>query len=171
MKTKVVQGANLLNDLLGHDNKAAPVTADVLSDGTVVLYLGPMKWRSIPRRLGAAPLKPVPGHPEVHKCGNLTINCGKRTVEIKRKGEKKSGKLALTKSEYLLLEILMLGDGRVLTREEVEVKLRPNNGGIGDPHYVDIHLSALRRKLREAGLEGFEILTERGEGFRINMCP
>jgi DNA-binding response OmpR family regulator len=72
--------------------------------------------------------------------------------------------VALTSTEYQLLELLMRNSGRVISRQQI---LRDvwNTDWSGSTKNLDMHVSALRRKLGE---EGEHISTIRGLGFRFD---
>lgn len=69
---------------------------------------------------------------------------------------KKNNELALSKTEYLLLEILIRHAGRVLTRHELEKHALSQS----DSQSLDVHMSNLRKKIGE----GY-IRTMRGIGY------
>jgi len=70
----------------------------------------------------------------------------------------------LTSTEYVLLEMLMRNAGRVVSRQQI---LRDvwNTDWSGSTKNLDMHVSALRRKLGDAG---HHVATVRGLGFRFD---
>ncbi len=70
----------------------------------------------------------------------------------------------LTSTEYVLLELLMRNAGRVVSRQQI---LRDvwNTDWSGSTKNLDMHVSALRRKLGDAG---HHVATVRGLGFRFD---
>jgi DNA-binding response OmpR family regulator len=70
----------------------------------------------------------------------------------------------LTSTEYVLLELLMRNAGRVVSRQQI---LRDvwNTDWSGSTKNLDMHISALRRKLGDAG---HHVATVRGLGFRFD---
>jgi DNA-binding response OmpR family regulator len=70
----------------------------------------------------------------------------------------------LTSTEYVLLELLMRNAGRVVSRQQI---LRDvwNTDWSGSTKNLDMHVSALRRKLVDAG---HHVATVRGLGFRFD---
>ncbi len=75
--------------------------------------------------------------------------------------------LQLTVKEFKLMRFLLSNAGRTLTRDELFKELW------GDENYVesralDMHISELRDKLRNAGAENV-ITTARGIGYRVNI--
>ena len=56
----------------------------------------------------------------------------------------------LTKTEYMLLVALMQTPGRILSREDLLLKVWPD-GTIVEARTVDVHLARLRKKLLSGG--------------------
>jgi two-component system KDP operon response regulator KdpE len=74
-------------------------------------------------------------------------------------------RLALTPTEFGLLRVLLAGQGRVLTHNQLLAEVW--GAGYGDEtHYLHVHVGNLRRKLRAAGVEGL-IASDPGVGYRI----
>lgn len=71
--------------------------------------------------------------------------------------------LALTKTEYLLLELLMVDAGTVLSRELILDRIWGDDGNAGTK-VVDVFISHLRRKLEAHG-EARLIQTVHGVGY------
>ncbi len=81
-----------------------------------------------------------------------------------------SGKTAeLTQTEFRILGRLLLEDGGVVSRETIAETLW---GGRWDgvSHTIDVHISNLRKKLRDIGWPG-RVATVRGVGLRIEELP
>ncbi|MCR9165520.1 MAG: response regulator transcription factor [Nannocystaceae bacterium] len=77
--------------------------------------------------------------------------------------------LSLTAREYALLEYLVVRRGAVVTRAELHDHLYDF---VSEPisNVVNVHVSALRKKLREAG--GRPLLhTRRGQGYTLDVQP
>lgn len=74
--------------------------------------------------------------------------------------------LGLTRKEFEFLSLLMRSAGRVVTREDVLRTLWPSPLP-GHSKSLDMHLSALRRKLAAAA-SGISIATVRGAGFVLS---
>lgn len=72
--------------------------------------------------------------------------------------------ISLTATEYEMLELLMRNSGRVVSRQQI---LRDvwNTDWSGSTKNLDMHVSALRRKLGDAG---HHVATIRGLGFRFD---
>lgn len=108
------------------------------------------RLRALLRRGGAARLDRL-------TYGPLTLD------RLKHKATAGSRPLNLTPREFQLLEHFMLHPEEVIRRTELLEK-------VWDMHFdpesnvVDVHIGNLRRKLREAGYDGF-IQTVRGVGF------
>ncbi|MBI4563311.1 MAG: response regulator transcription factor [Planctomycetes bacterium] len=94
---------------------------------------------------------------EVIRTGPLRIDAARRSVLL-------SGKpLALTTTEFNLLQALAQRPGRVLSREELISRARGEDVTVLD-RTIDVHVAALRRKL---GRRQDLIETVRGIGYRL----
>lgn len=102
-------------------------------------------------RRGAAP-----SFPEVLTAGILTLDAGRRKVMVGTRP------VDLTATEFDFLRALMERRGRVLSREDLLERAR--GGEAVSDRVVDVHVSALRRKL---GKVGEMIETVRGVGYRM----
>ena len=74
--------------------------------------------------------------------------------------------LSLTRHEMSLLELLVLNKGRVLSAEMLEARLY-SHGQQVYRNTIEVHISKVRRKLRDAGA-GDIIKTRRGFGYFID---
>jgi DNA-binding response OmpR family regulator len=74
--------------------------------------------------------------------------------------------LELTRKEYELLELLMSEAGSVITRERLIDEVWDANW-FGSTKTLDVHVSALRRKLGDDSQDPRYIHTVRGVGFRF----
>ena len=72
----------------------------------------------------------------------------------------------LTTMEFRLLEALVAGAGRVLTREQLLDKARVDNLNVGD-RAIDIQITRIRRKLGDDAKEPALIKTVRGIGYML----
>jgi DNA-binding response OmpR family regulator len=99
----------------------------------------------------------------VLRCGALELDPDQRQVQA-------AGKvIALTGLEYELLSLLMRAPGRVFSREQL-LELLPGFGRSSPlDRAVDIHVSNLRRKLREVLLDAMPIESVRGVGYRLSV--
>jgi DNA-binding response OmpR family regulator len=68
----------------------------------------------------------------------------------------------LSPTEFALLEHLMLGKGRTVSRASIMQKVWKQD--FYDDKVIDVYVSGLRKKL---GAAGKQILTDRGVGYRI----
>ncbi len=106
------------------------------------------------RRTSLEPARP----PTPIVVGNLEINCWGRSVRLR--GEP----VALTRTEFRLLEVFAKSLGRVFTREELLSRaFDPDFDGVD--RTVDVHITNLRRKIERHG-EHY-ILTVHGIGYRM----
>jgi DNA-binding response OmpR family regulator len=76
-------------------------------------------------------------------------------------------RIPLTPHEYKLLEALMSGRGKVLSRQKLLEYLYPNDEAIVIDRVVDVHIGKLRQKLMEDPAKPRFILTVRGIGYRF----
>ena len=94
-----------------------------------------------------------------YRCGILTVDPGRHTVEV-------SGReVTLTQKEFEVLCLLLKNRGQVLSREQ----LIENVWGYaftGESRTVDVHVRPLRQKLGEAGAY---VETVRGYGYKISQ--
>jgi two-component system phosphate regulon response regulator PhoB len=99
-------------------------------------------------------------HPE--PAGDVIERCGIRIDKRKHQVTLSGRPLALTPTEFRLLEALMKQPGRAFTRHDLM------DAGMSDAivleRTIDVHIKALRRKLEEAG---DCIETVRGVGYRF----
>ncbi len=126
------------------------------------------------RQRSAAAWPPVPAAPAmpqqdtgVLQHNGLVLNHRTRTVEMR--GEP----LALTRSEFDLLHVLLKGGGAVCTRADLVRAVRSEfydeDAYISeaDERAVEVHVGNLRRKLREDQLSPRWLQTVRGVGYRL----
>ena len=97
----------------------------------------------------------------VFKAGGLVLDTDK--IEVVLHGKR----LLLTPHEYKLLEALMRGRGKVLSRQKLLEYLYPNDEAIVIDRVVDVHIGKLRQKLMEDPARPRFILTVRGVGYRF----
>ncbi|MGN1422977.1 MAG: response regulator transcription factor [Oscillospiraceae bacterium] len=77
----------------------------------------------------------------------------------------KGGKIELTKNEYRIMLTLLENKGRVVSRELLMDRLWETDSFV-DENTLSVNVSRLRRKLENAGLEGF-IRTKSGLGYIV----
>jgi two-component system response regulator CpxR len=93
---------------------------------------------------------------ELLTAGELKLETGSRTAW------RADTELPLTGVEFTLLEVLVRGAGRVLSRELLTRQVLGRRFGPFD-RAIDVHVSSLRRKLGEDG--SVRIRTVRGQGY------
>lgn len=91
--------------------------------------------------------------------GDLVLDLDARTVSWRDRA------IELTPMEYSLLELLVLGSGRVLSRTELIERIYDHSFDC-DSNVIDVHVGHLRRKLRSV-MGSCPIETKRGVGFII----
>ena len=74
--------------------------------------------------------------------------------------------VALTPSEYTLLETLMEEPNRVFSREELIGRLYPGGDDVV-PRVVDVHMGELRRKIEKSRSQPEFVVTVRGFGYKF----
>jgi DNA-binding response OmpR family regulator len=92
--------------------------------------------------------------------GDITIDRTRR--EVMRKGER----IALTASEFRILDALMAEPGRAYLRRELLAQLYPSGGVVID-RVIDVHVRKLRQKIEEEPSRPRYVLTARGLGYRF----
>jgi len=104
-------------------------------------------------------LRRIEGHaPSQLTSDSIVLNRVAHTVSVNDEP------VALTSREYELLELLMVNVGRLVTRQQILRDLW-NTEWVGSTKNLDMHVSALRRKLGDSGKH---ISTVRGVGFRFD---
>ena len=78
--------------------------------------------------------------------------------------------LQLTPTEFELLALLIKEPGRVVTRRSIMHDVW-NDTSSGATRALDVHISALRRKLGDSPSTPSFITTVRGVGFRFESTP
>jgi len=116
------------------------------------------RLRAVTRRTRAA-RKPDEPESEV-VVGRIRINTGARTVVV---GDEP---LALTPVEYDLLLALARSRGRVRSREALVEDIRDRNFDVFD-RSIDVHISALRKKLGDDAKNPHIIRTVRAAGYMM----
>ncbi len=111
------------------------------------------RLKAVLRRVGGK----VPTPTEQLKISDLEVDLGKHLVKLH--GEE----LRLTLTEFRLLQVLIEGEGRIFTRDQLIDRVRGEEITIVDRN-IDVHISSLRRKLKDVGSR---ILTIRGVGYRF----
>lgn len=91
--------------------------------------------------------------------GDLMIDTGQQRVKV---GERE---LVLTRSEYAILEILVISRGRILSRDFMRDHLYTSEADVSS-NVIDVVICTLRRKMKAAGCPSV-IETVRGRGYLV----
>ncbi len=94
------------------------------------------------------------------RIGSLTLDLGRHKVALN------GGEVQLTPSEFRLLALLAEEPERVYSRREIMQHLWESTY-VGDERACDIHISNLRRKLKEEPDTPERIVTVRGVGYKL----
>lgn len=94
---------------------------------------------------------------------NLTVNILSRRVEVK------ASEVMVTPTEFDILALMAQSPGRVFTREVLMNKIWGYDY-YGDGHIVDVHISALRKKI-EANSDYRYIKTVWRVGYKFEVAP
>lgn len=133
------------------DPVAAPVPAPAPSPRTLAEPVAPQLGTATP----SIPKPPAASH----VCGRLCLDPERREALVDGRP------LPLLRRELRLLEILLQRQGRLMTREQLISQLFEWDAVA--PNALEVHISRLRRKISGAGVE---ILTLRGEGYRLQAA-
>ena len=109
--------------------------------------------RTVMRRLQ----EPVEPAPRIHRAGELEVDPGRH--EVRLRGEE----IPCTATEFRLLQHLVKHRGRVFSRAQLLDKVVGSDVIVVERN-IDVHVSALRRKLGEYGER---IVTIRGVGYKF----
>lgn len=117
------------------------------------------RLRALLRRAGPA-TQPPPTNLDAIRVGDLTVR------PRARQGLRGSRPLALTSTEYTILETLMRRAGRVVAKSDL------SQAALGKPlqrydRSLDVHVSNLRRKIGEGPKGESPIITVRGVGYQL----
>ncbi len=96
----------------------------------------------------------------VIECNGAMLNTGDQTFIYR--GEN----ISLTKNEYRILSALMQNKGKIVSREKL-MELLWESDCFVDENTLTVNVNRLRKKLDNAGLEGF-ITTKFGQGYLIS---
>ena len=92
--------------------------------------------------------------------GRLMLDRDKRKVTLA------GNPVALTPSEYTLLQALMAAPGRVFSRQELLEHLYPDGDTVID-RVIDVHIGKLRQKIEMDATQPRYVLTVRGIGYQF----
>jgi two-component system response regulator RegX3 len=118
--------------------------------------------RAVLRRADATPrgATPAPGADDAIDLGDVRLDRARRVVT--RGGEE----VDLARKEFELLQYLMENAGRVVTRDRLLEEVWDMNW-FGSTKTLDVHVSAVRRKLGDDPAAPRYVHTVRGVGFRF----
>jgi two-component system response regulator RegX3 len=97
---------------------------------------------------------------EIRRIGNLELDPVRHRVRVDEE------QVALTPSEFRLLDLLAGDPDRVFSRKEIMQHLW-DSSYIGDQRACDIHISNLRRKVEADPSDPKRIVTVRGVGYKL----
>jgi DNA-binding response OmpR family regulator len=118
------------------------------------------RLRAVTRRAAQAVVSPEPSSTPDILVGRLRVNTASRTALL---GDEL---LALTPVEFDLLASLARARGRVKSRQQLLDEIRERNYDVFD-RSIDVHISALRRKLGDDPKEPRFIRTVRAAGYML----
>ena len=113
--------------------------------------------RAVLRRAAKAP---QPEEEKPLRSGALSLDPRTRKAAVREQ------ELALSRTEFNLLALLLRNPGRVFERSQILDSVWGSDVVVGD-RTVDVHVKALRRKLEEAGGDPRVLETVRGVGYRL----
>ena len=116
--------------------------------------------RAVLRRVQTAPEPASPGTEEAIEIGAIRLDPARRIVT--RDGEE----VDLARKEYELLQHLMENAGRVITRDRLLEEVWDMNW-FGSTKTLDVHVSAVRKKIGDDPSAPRYLHTVRGVGFRF----
>jgi DNA-binding response OmpR family regulator len=113
-----------------------------------------------PQPVPAGVAAPAAAPPEL-RLGDLVLDPAARSVQFDQ------APIALTTSEFAVLEALLRARGRVVSRQEL-LQAIFGDDAYRDPRAIDVHVHHIREKLAAAGCEGGVVVTVRGAGYRVD---
>ena len=97
---------------------------------------------------------------KVHKAFGIELDMD--AMSVTREGEN----IALTGTEYKILELLMSNPGRIYTKQQI-FEYAWEGDYIADDSTIMVHVSNLRNKLKRVGDETVVIKTVKGLGYKF----
>ncbi|MEO5913943.1 MAG: response regulator transcription factor [Luteolibacter sp.] len=95
------------------------------------------------------------------------IGFGNVIVDFSRATFSKNGiSFGLASKESKILQLLINGQGKVISRDDILARIWPDQPFI-TPRTVDVHVAWLRQKIEDKAESPRHILTVRGEGYRF----
>jgi two-component system, OmpR family, KDP operon response regulator KdpE len=138
---------------------------DALEAGADDYVTKPFDVNELVARLHAATRRASPPDKEaLIRIGATTINLAAKTAE--RSGpDGQPERVALTPTEWRLLEFLVTHPGRLISQSALLAELRGQQGHT-DSSYLRIYIAQLRRKLEPEPSRPRHLITEPGMGYR-----
>ncbi|MFJ6216893.1 response regulator transcription factor [Streptomyces sp. NPDC092296] len=133
--------------------------AEGLDAGADDYLTKPFSYVVLTARLRALARRGALHRPAVHQIADLRVDPAARRCH--RGGQE----VALTAREFAVLECLARRPGEAVGKDEILDEVWPA-GYDGDPNVVEVHVSALRRKI-DAPFGRHSLLTVRGAGYRL----
>ncbi|MEU8619154.1 response regulator transcription factor [Streptomyces sp. NPDC048623] len=127
-----------------------------LDEGADDYLVKPFGLAELLARIRAVLRRRRPAEPELLRHGPLTLDLRTRQVAVEGRA------VALTPKEFAILECLAADPGRVVSRQQI-LERAWDAHWYGPTKVLDVHVAALRRKLRAPGL----VETVYGQGFRL----
>jgi two-component system KDP operon response regulator KdpE len=98
----------------------------------------------------------------VYRIDDLVVDLARRRVTVREK------EIQLTPTEYELLRLLVVQEGKVLTHRQILQRIW-GAAHLEQPNILRVTMSNLRRKIEEDASRPRYILTELGVGYRMKM--
>lgn len=98
--------------------------------------------------------------PSVLSCFDITLNRAEGIVE------KGGRKIELTKTEFLILELLMQNRGRIFTKQQIFDYVWKDTY-VGDDNTIMVHISNLRSKIEDTPRTPAILKTVKGLGYKL----
>ena len=133
--------------------------AEALDTGADDFLSKPFSYVVLLARLRALLRRGTAERPVVIRCGDLSVDPSSRRCA------RGSAEIELTAKEFSVLEYLMRRAGQVVTKSEVLAHVW-DFGFDGDPNVIEVHVSALRRKI-DGPFGRHSIQTVRGAGYKM----
>lgn len=130
-----------------------------LDSGADDYVVKPFDFQELLARIRLITRKKAEVHENIYSCGDLTVDCNKRTV---KRGEKD---IELSPKEYSVLLYLIRNQNIVVTREQIEANIWDFER-YGSSNLVDVYIRYLRKKIDD-GFEKKMIQTIRGVGYLL----
>jgi two-component system KDP operon response regulator KdpE len=139
---------------------------DALDAGADDYVTKPFDVNELVARLRAATRRAAPGDSEaVIRIGTATVNLEAKTA-FRTAADGTACRIALTPTEWHLLEALVTHPGRLISQSALLAQMRGQDG-YTDSSYLRIYIAQLRRKLEPEPSRPRHFLTEPGMGYRF----